>query len=198
MNTCEKQVSLCEADMALIIDKSCIQKPYQPMLGEIVRMGAREGIYVGKTRNVHQVLVQWREMGDASVVPASFLSFTGELDGDFVERCYAIDSPGHKGKGGLKTGGRRIKRTKADIAFKRQEIRRKKISKGTGPGSATDEGTKSNNSVEKNSHMGGKIQYPCLGGCGKFVPGDVETMEPFYCESCQKRMGFFHVSKELK
>lgn len=184
--------------MAIIIDKNSIQKNYQPMLGEIVRMGAREGIYVGRTKNVHQVLVQWREMAAASVVPSSFLNFTGELDGDFVERCYAIDSPGHKGKGGLKTGGRRIKRTRADIAFKRQEIRRKKISKGTGPGNAADEGTKFKNTVEKNSHLGDKIEYPCLGGCGKFVPGDVETMEPFYCKSCQKRMGFIHISKELK
>jgi hypothetical protein len=183
--------------MAIIIDKNSIQHDYRPSFGEVVKHGAREGIYVGRTKSPAQVLVQWGGMGRPVVVPYACLHFTGNLDAAFLERSYAVDSPGHKGKGGLKTGGRRIKRTRADVAFKRQEIRQKKLSKGSGPGNAADEGKKFKNEIDKHTHLSGDNKTPCL-GCGKRITVNDDSMEPFYCKSCQKRLGFIHVTEELK
>lgn len=181
--------------MAIILDKSCIQKDYSPRYGEVVNYGAREGIYLGKTRNPYQILVHWLDNGTNSIVPVSVLRFTGTVDSQFLEQNSGVSSPGHKGKGGLKTGGRRIKRTRVDIALKRQEIRRKKIGKGAEPGNAADEAKKFKNSVEKNSCVTGE-KVICL-GCGREIKNNPNSIEPFYCKPCQKRLGFIHITEGI-
>lgn len=177
-----------------------------PRMGEVVRHGARLGIFLGRCGHAHYI-IHWEGNERPEFCSAQGIDGTGELDeaylGDFVD----IELNVVRRRGGLRIGARRIKRNPADLARKRKSILAKKTGSAKVGGGADDPSTPAHRATSgKMPHRHKHVRRPdksdpvteartgsySCNKCGKRIVPDLDSVEPWYCPSCQKRMGLIH------
>jgi hypothetical protein len=178
----------------VIINKQAIcQNSECPDFCEIVQIGTKKGVFLGKTAQ-SQFLIHSEGNLKTSVIPAGMVYRTHEIDLDYLDSFSQIEkNEGDlKRKGGLKVGSRKIKRRRADLVFRKQAVQGRTLRKKTPPQPGSSP-------VRKTVHSKCIVEeeVSCL-HCGKQIKPRVNSLEPYYCSHCSKGKGmrnpFSHIS----
>jgi len=168
----------------MLIDKNRMQirpESIHPCFGEIIRHGAKEGVFVG-LRNNHQYVVHYYGDRMSSVVPASLIRATGDLDQDFLDSI-SKNKFDVKRKGGMRTGPRKTVRSRVDLLLKKKSRRMAGLKEGAE--SKEQEEVSKNTKVDDKWDVEEKVS--CL-SCGKMITPDDTRAEPFRCPGkCQRQ-----------
>lgn len=173
--------------MAIVTDRhTYAPNETGPSFGEIVYCGPVRGIYIGKYASA-QYIVHWDGNDKSSISPAGMVNFTGRVDEDYIIR-HVIEQHSSLGP---KVGERIQKRRIQDLLKKDKDRKVAVLNKGSEPGDAASD------FMSKHDHINPKelpdvSEKTCCLGCNALIEPDYDSIEPYYCKKCIRKMGFLY------